>query len=745
MRIQPLLIIALQLYGRAFGNPSYVTSDTHFYGLSPPIYPSRELEEGSGLQQKVNLTSGASLEIVSNGCSGNIQPIERLGFPGICVTDAGQGMRNSDFVNGWSSGLHVGASWNKGLARERAVHLGTEFRVKGANMMLGPVVGPMGRIATGGRVWETFSVDPHLAGKLVYETVYGVQSHFVGNEQETNRMPLTNSDGQYVQSISSNIDDKTLHEYYLWPFMDALAAGTASIMCSYNRVNNSYGCQNSKLLNGILKRELGFQGYVISDWTAQHAGVATANAGLDVAMPVGEFWMSNLTKAVRNGTVSRSRLNDMVTRVMATWYYLNQNDTIKRPGVGIPRRLDTPHTVVSALTSNSKGTLLQSAIEGHVLVKNVNNALPIKGPRMISVFGYDAPAPNTLDFSSAVYTSTPLYVNYTMWCADGSGSNNPPYIDAPIDALKRQARQDNTQIAWDFVSQDPSIDPATEVCLVFINAYAMEGADRKGLRDNYSDTLVSNVAAKCNNTIVIVHNSGIRLVDSFIENPNVTALIFAHMPGQDAGQALVNLLYGLSNSFGRLPYTVAKKESDYGGLLYPAEPQGQYLLFPQSDYKEGSYVDYRAFDHWNITPRYEFGFGLTYTSFEYSNLNIELSQRESLSPFPPTSEIQQGGNVNLWTNIATISVTVENTGPADGDEVAQLYIGIPNAPVRQLRGFEKVSIDAGKRTLLNFSLTRRDLSVWDAIHQAWHLQRGNYKVYVGRSSRDLPLAGSFSI
>jgi len=201
--------------------------------------------------------------------------------------------------------------------------MGGEFRTKGVNVALGPVVGPLGRMAEGGRNWEGMSNDPYLAGALAYETVYGIQStgvitslkHYIGNEQETNRNPVVNANNQSVASLSSNIDDKTMHELYLWPFQDGLRAGTANIMCSYNRLNNSYGCQNSKTLNGILKTELGFQGFVVSDWFAQHGGAASANAGLDMAMPNGGiFWAGNLTKGVENGTIAQSRLDDMATR-----------------------------------------------------------------------------------------------------------------------------------------------------------------------------------------------------------------------------------------------------------------------------------------------------------------------------------------------------------------------------------------------------------------------------------------------
>jgi len=219
------------------------------------------------------------------------------------------------------------------------MHMGKEFRAKGVNIALGPVVGPLGRTVLGGRNWEGISNDPYLAGALAAETVRGIQStgvitstkHYVGNEaslafldfripltrsqQETNRQITQNSANQVVSAISANIDDKTLHELYLWPFQDAVHAGTGNIMCSYNTVNNSYACHNSKLLNGILKEELGFQGFVVTDWLAQHSGVASALAGLDMAMPAPyEDWGQELVKSVTNGSVPMSRVDDMATR-----------------------------------------------------------------------------------------------------------------------------------------------------------------------------------------------------------------------------------------------------------------------------------------------------------------------------------------------------------------------------------------------------------------------------------------------
>ncbi|KAL5362002.1 putative beta-glucosidase M [Aspergillus floccosus] len=742
-----------------------ITSDAYFYGQSPPVYPS---PEGTGTgswavayqkarafvsqltpEEKVNLTAGVTAE---TGCSGTISAIPRLNFPGLCVSDAGNGLRGTDYVNSWPSGVHAGASWNKKLARQRAFHMGTEFHKKGVHVLLGPVVGPLGRVVEGGRNWEGFSNDPYLSGALVHETVEGIQSagvgactkHYIANEQETNRNPET-ADGVDIAAVSSNIDDKTMHEMYLWPFQDAVHAGSVSMMCSYQRINNSYGCQNSKTLNGLLKTELGFQGYVMTDWGAQHGGIAAANAGLDMVMPNSKLWGSNLTDAISNGTMEASRLDDMATRIIASWYQVNQDKDFPAPGVGMPADVNEPHQAVIGRSPDSRSTLLQSAIEGHVLVKNTKQALPLQSPRLLSIFGYDAKAPDSLSVNAPfMFDSPPVQKNHTLFVGGGSGANSPAYMIAPLDALQQQAYEDGTSLLWDVTSEDPDVDPTTDACLVFINAFATEGFDRPRLAHEESDILINNVAGKCSNTIVAIHNAGIRLVGDWISHENVTAVMFAHLPGQDTGKALVELLYGRANPSGRLPYTVAKRAEDYGSLLHPSQPEGRYGLFPQSDFNEGVFIDYRAFDKQGIEPEFEFGFGLSYTTFDYSGLTVKKIKQTN-EPYPASAPVQEGGNPNLWDGLVTVTAEVQNSGSVDGDEVAQLYLGIPDAPVRQLRGFEKVGIPPGQTANVEFSLTRRDLSVWDTEAQQWKLQSGDYQVYVGRSSRDLPLKGQFSI
>ncbi|OAA60386.1 beta-glucosidase [Niveomyces insectorum RCEF 264] len=849
-----LLGLAL-LSGSAAVKAELITSDTHFYGQSPPVYPTpngngtgnwadayaqaRALVAQMTLTEKVSLTGGIEAD---NGCSGTIPAIPRLHFPGLCLSDAGNGLRSTDFVSSWPSGISVGASWNRNLTRQRAVGMAGEFRAKGVNVALGPVAGPLGRIAVGGRNWEGFSNDPYLSGQLVFQTVKGFQEtgvitstkHFIGNEQETNRYPEGN-----VSAVSSNIDDKTLHELYLWPFQDAVYAGTGNIMCAYNRVQNSYSCANSQLLNGILKTELGFQGFVVSDWGAQHAGVATALAGLDMTMPSGSpFWADNLTTAVNNGSVPVERLDDMVTRIVATWYQMKQdqptafngtngqNASFPVPGSGMPRNLALPHQAVVGRSRQraARRALRDGAVEGHVLVKNINGALPFNRsapPQLLSVFGYGAKTPDVFNPNDEHGWNDGSYVEAnggpghpqiaglgTLVSGGGSGANEPAYIDSPLDALRTRARRDGTNLFWDVrpvprngtADYPAAVDPASDACIVVGNAYASEGWDRVGLHDDYTDGLILHVAARCRNTIVVLHNAGLRLVDQFVDHPNVTALFFAHLPGQDAGDALVRLLYGAVNPSGKLPYTVPRNESQLGALANATVPgpaaADDYALFPQSDFTEGIYTDYRAFDllasnATSATPRYPFGFGLSYTTFGFANANVtrpmavvvpppvfnytQWGNSTDLPPYPtlppppppiptptltatgtlvgtdvpsytpvihapyPLGPVVEGGNADLWDIVATVTAEVTNTGPVAGAEVAQLYVVIPDGLVRQLRGFEKVYLRPGETATVTFPLTRRDLSTWDPSVELWWLQRGLYDFYVGSSSRHLPL------
>ncbi|KAM3558908.1 hypothetical protein MY1884_003744 [Beauveria asiatica] len=716
------------------------------------------------LEEKVSLTGGVDLK---SGCSGSVAGIPRLGFPGMCLNDAGNGVRASDNVSGFVSGIGVGASWNKGLARKRGVALGGENRRKGVNIMLGPVVGPAWTVVKGGRNWEASSADPYLSGVLAAETVRGVQSqnvmtsvkHYIGNEQELHRAPQGS-----VQAISSNICDKTMHELYLWPFVDLVKAGAANVMCSYNRLNQTYGCGNSKTLNGLLKTELGFQGFVVSDWGAQHA-FSDAPNGLDMGMPNSDpFWGAHLVNAVKNGTLAESRVNDMAMRIIASWYQLKQDDpSFPAPGIGMPGNLTAPHPVVEGRDPADMPVLLQGAIESHVLVKNDDNTLPLRSPKVVSLFGYSANTPpqwtaeqetnGTWRFGLAPVlgfdpATSPIGPRGTLFGAGGSGAITPQTHVSPQDAFAARAARDGFTLRQDLQSAQPAVvDPASDVCVVFGNAWAREGNDRPQLEDEYTDGLVRAVADRCARTVVVLHNAGPRLVGGFAHHPNVTAVLFAHLPGQQAGDAVVALLWGDANPSGKLPYTVAEKAADYGLFLDPQRASSS-SSSPQTYLRQGIYTDYKYFERAHIQPRYEFGFGLSYTRFDYTDIVLTAHGNKSATWPPaeyPTGKIVSGGQRDLWDVVATVRCRLVNAGKVAGAEAAQLYVRLPNKRAKQLRGFEKPTLQPGEAAEVVFELTRRDLSVWNMARQKWQLQRGSYEVYVGRSSTKLPLKASLDI
>lgn len=542
-------------------------------------------------------------------------------------------------------------------------------------------------------------------------------------------------------------------------------------------------------MNSLLKGELNFQGFVVSDWKAQHSGLASANAGLDMAMPTSSYWEdSQLVKFVNNGDLNKTRLVDMATRIVATWYQFGQDDPeFPSIGKGMALNLLASHEYVDAKDPGSRGSLLQQALEGHVLVRNINSALPLVKPRVLSVFGYDAVAQSSFNPTSDYFktnqefiglspsngeqigankplSNAPEKANGTLITGGGSGSNSPAYINSPFDALQARAYQDDTSIYYDFQSLSPRVFADSDACLVFVNEYASEAWDRPGLADPESDGLVQSIASQCSNTIVVIHNAGIRLVDAWVDNSNITAVIFAHLPGQDAGRSVVQLLYGDVSPSGRLPYTVAKKASDYGDLEGPCIDTS---MSPQCEYTEGVNIDYRSFLARDITPRYAFGFGLTYTTFNYSGLNVDMNATSTANA-PSTapvyingttnqnidrSDVGIGGLQSLFQNVGTISASIKNSGKVAASEVAQLYLQVPvpkadigsNPNTRVLRGFQKVYIQPGESARVSFSLRRKDISYWDVGNQTWITPDGQYEVYVGKSVLDTPLSGSFSL
>jgi beta-glucosidase len=606
------------------------------------------------------------------------------------------------------------------------------------------------------------------------ETINGMQEagvqatakHFIANEQETQRNPSYDSDGKILQeALSSNLDDRTMHELYLWPFANAVRAKVASVMCSYQRVNGSYGCQSSKVLNGLLKTELGFQGYVMSDWGATHSGVPAIEAGLDMNMPGGlgvygmgwdgnSFFGANVTAAVNNGTLDQARVDDMIVRIMTPYYALGQDHGFPTvdPSTADLNTFSPRSTWITEFNLTGEGSrdvrgdhadmIREQGAAAIVLLKNEKGALPLKAPKSIAVFGNDAG-----DDTSGFYNQKDFEYG-TLAAGGGSGTGRFTYIVTPLEAIKARAAKDKTLVQYwlnntEIATSDINtlwIPKRPDVCLVFLKTWAEEAADRTHLNtDWHGNQVVESVASVCNNTVVVTHSAGINALP-FADHPNVTAILAAHYPGQESGHSIADVLYGDVNPSGRLPYTIALQGSDYNAPPTTAvETDGPDDW--QSWFDEGLEIDYRYFDAHNISVRYEFGFGLSYTTFALSDIQAKKANTKgSVSAAPPAQPTQPGGNPALWETLYTVTVTVRNTGRVDGAAVPQLYVTLPeaaSAPPRQLRGFDKVFLKAGKSQTVSFPLMRRDLSCWDVITQDWVIPSGDIGVSVGFSSRDL--------
>jgi len=332
---------------------------------------------------------------------------------------------------------------------------------------------------------------------------------------------------------------------------------------------------------------------------------------------------------------------------------------------------------------------------------------------------------------------------------------------SPLEAIKARAAQDGTLVQYilnNTLLTSPGglapILPVPEVCLVFLKTWASEGSDRTGLEADWNSTAVVNsVAAYCNSTVVITHSAGLNVMP-WANNPNVTAILAAHLPGQESGNSIVDVLYGAVNPSGRLPYTIALNDSDYSfaaitnstALLQTGDPNAW-----QSNFTEGLLIDYRHFDYYNQSVAFEFGFGLSYTTFNMSALSVQNLVAGNISSFPDSSPIVPGGNPSLWGVLYTVNVTVTNTGNVDGAAVPQLYLSLPQiagedpTPLNVLRGFEKVSLGAGESQQIEFDLTRRDLSYWDTGRQQWLIASGSIGVNAGFSSRDIRQSSQMTV
>ncbi|KAJ6536827.1 glycoside hydrolase family 3 protein [Mycena capillaripes] len=701
------------------------------------------------MTEKVGLLSGVGQ--FNSRCVGNTTPVSRLGIPAICFQDGPAGIRLVKNVTGFPAGINVAATFSRRLMQARGQAMAEEFRAKGVHVLLGPAMDLM-RNPKAGRAWESFGPDPYLNGEGAFSTITGIQSvgvqacakHLVSNNQE-----------HWRYGLSALVDDRTMHEMYFYPFLRAIDAGVTSIMCAYNQLNGTSSCHNAGLLGPTgLVHSTGFQGYVVSDWGATHDSASdNANAGLDMEQPGDNIVIgggafgeggSGLASAVNSGSVTTARINQMVSRVLAGYYRLGQD-------TGYPAvNFDAQHSDGSGSLNlgvnvrSAAHTALVREIGGAsaVLLKNNRTTttgaasgvtvrgLPIAAARIktMAVIGQDAILPN-------------LSCNDLNECNDGtmsigwgSGSNSLQFIVPPITAIQQFVGTSAT-IATSLtndLSAGPAAAKGKDVAIVFVNAMSGELGAYDTVVGNMGDrndldlwwkggSLVEAVAAVCNNTIAVIHSVGPVSV-SWSDHPNITGIIYAGAPGEQTGPAIVDVLYGAVNPSGRLPFSIDEDEASYGTtIVYNS------LGFPVVNYTEQLLIDYRYMDAKGITPHYEFGFGLSYTTFAYSGLKITSTGSGTSSA-------------------VVVTFTVANSGAFAGTEIPQMYLAYPASagePKRILRGFDEVKLAVGTTATVTMNLAAREISIWNVATQAWVRPAGTFTVSIGASINDVRLTGTF--
>lgn len=581
----------------------------------------------------------------------------------------------------------LGATWNVDLVRRVGAALGTEASAMGVDVLLGPGMN-IKRSPLCGRNFEYVSEDPHVTARIAAALVEGIQSegvgacvkHFVANNQETDRM-----------RSSSDVDERTLREIYLPAFEEVIrTTDPAMVMCSYNRLNGVYTGQDPWLLTTLLREEWGFEGAVVSDWGAVVDRVEAVRAGLDLEMPP-TGTDDRIVDAVNRGELDESVLDTVVERLGRVQDRV-ATDTSRSPG-------HEAHQVLAR----------EAAAEALVLLKNEGGALPLVPGRSIAVVGE--------------FARTPRY--------QGGGSSHmvPTRVTGALDAFDEAAEEFPVRFAPGFTldgtaapelaDEAVALAQGSDTTVLFLGlpeALESEGFDRTDIDLPAEQVeLLARIRRVSERVVVVLSNGGVVSVADWQDDAD--AVLEGWLLGQEGGAATVDVLTGAISPSGRLTETIPLKLSDHAS----------YLNFPGEHghvrYGEGVFVGYRHFDTLDRPVAYPFGFGLTYTTFDYSDL-----------------EISEDGT-DAWT----VAFTVTNTGTRAGQEVAQLYTGTaqeyPTRPVRELRGFAKVALGPGESARVELAVGGRDLSTWDTEHQRWSLVAGSHTVSVGASSRDIRLSG----
>lgn len=650
------------------------------------------------LEEKAGLCSGADFW--------RTKEVERLEVPQMMVSDGPHGLRKQEETADhlgldesvkavcFPAGCATAASFDRKLLRTLGETLGKECQAEGIGVLLGPAVN-IKRSPLCGRNFEYFSEDPYLAGQMASSYIKGVQSkgvgtsikHFLANNQEHRRM-----------SSSSEVDERTLREIYLPAFEEAVKkAKPWTVMCSYNRINGVYAAQNKKYLTDVLRGEWGFDGFVVSDWGAVNDRVADLEAGLELEMP-SSFGINDkkIVEAVENGELSEEVLNKAVERILSI---VDRSVENRKEGASYDKEED--HRLARRI-----------AAESMVLLKN-DGVLPLRKGARIAFIGEFAEKPrfqgggsshiNTFKTESAWEMADRSHVIY----AQGYSTKENKLDDTLLSEAIRAAALAETAVVFAGLP----------------DAFESEGFDRTHMRlPEYQNELIEAVCNANPNTVVVLHNG------SPVEMPwihKVKGVLETYLGGQAVGGAVVDVLYGDVNPSGRLPETFPLKlEDNPSYIFYIGEGD-------KVEYREGVFVGYRYYDKKKMEVLFPFGHGLSYTSFQFSNLKLSKKKMEDMEELQATVE-------------------VKNTGRCAGKEVVQLYVAAPEdgdviRPVREFKGFEKVELAPGERKTVSFRLGKRAFAYYDAEISDFRVPTGDYRIEIGRSSRDICLSEEVTV
>lgn len=651
------------------------------------------------LEEKASLLSGDDFW--------HTKAVERLGIPRVMLSDGPHGLRKQN-----EQGDHLGindsvpavcfpaacataASFDRELLRSIGSVVGDTCQHEQVAVVLGPAVN-IKRSPLCGRNFEYFSEDPYLAAEMACAMIDGVQSrnigtsikHYAANSQENRRM-----------SSDSIVDERTMREIYL-PAFEAAVKRTQpwTVMCSYNRINGIYASENREYLTDILRGEWGFDGYVVSDWGAVSDRVAGVKAGMDLEMPAsGGINDRRVVDAVRAGELDEALVDLAVERMLKIHCRY-----LERAKPDTPWDKEAQHEQARA-----------AAAECMVLLKNEGGILPLRGNTKLAVIGE--------------FAKNPRYQG------GGSSHINSFRVTGLMDALQgvggiRYAqgyRVDTDEIDEPMIDEAVKAAKEAEVAVIVAglpDAYESEGYDREHLRMPAGQVaLIERVAEANPNCVVVLYNG------SPVEMPwlgSVKAVVEAYLGGQAVGGATKDVLFGAVNPSGRLPETFPLKlEDNPSYLTYGGEKDS-------AVYAEGVFVGYRYYDRKKMDVLFPFGYGLSYTKFDYANLVI-------------------GAKRITDAEVLSVSVDVTNTGDVAGKEVVQLYVGDKQStvfrPVRELKGMAKIDLEPGQTRTVTFSLDARAFAYWNAQIHDWHVESGEFSIEIGRSSRDIVLSDAVTV